>query len=185
MIHRSLTPATVEPVTLAEAKVVCAVDAIHREEDAHIEHLIRSARHYAQGDPALYGNRCAWRRRFSAQRLGLLAAQDSWFQLRIMPANRGDDGGLHAGRRGATEMDLADFYLEAEQGLFHITGAWPGRARPTGVAVTFTAGYAPAAVPPGSQGSHAVAGGALVREPRGGGGRHRVPCRGRARAQAL
>ena len=149
MIHRLLTPATVEPVTLAEAKVVCAVDADLTEEDAHIEHLIRSARHYVQGDLALYGNPLRLAQEGWLNGWGYWP-RDSWFQLRIMPATAVTMVAYTPVGGVLTEMDLADFYLEAEQGrLFHITGAWPGAVLgPTGVAVTFTAGYAPVDVPP-------------------------------------
>ena len=149
MIHRLLTPATVEPITLTEAKVVCAVDADLIEEDAHIEHLIRSARHYVQGDLALYGNPLRLAQESWLNGWGYWP-RDSWFQLRIMPATAVTMVAYTPVGGALTEMDLADFYLEAEQGrLFHSTGAWPTAVLgPTGVAVTFTAGYAPAAVPP-------------------------------------
>lgn len=61
MIHRLLTPATVEPVMPAEAKVACAVDVDLTEEDAHIEHLIlfgapfRAGRSGALRQPAASG----------------------------------------------------------------------------------------------------------------------------------
>ena len=149
MIHRLLTPATVEPVTLAEAKVVCAVDSDLTEENAHIEHLIRSARLFVQGDLGLYGNPVRLAQESWLNGWGYWP-RDSWFQLRVMPVTAVTFVSYMPDGQPLVYMDLDDFFLEAEQGrLFHITGAWPtvglGFA---GVSVSFTAGYAPADVSP-------------------------------------
>ncbi|MCO5214332.1 MAG: head-tail connector protein [Caldilinea sp.] len=153
MIHRLLTPATVEPVTLAEAKVVCAVDADLIEEDAHIEHLIRSARHYVQGDLALYGNPLRLAQESWLNGWGYWP-RDSWFQLRVFPVTAVTLITYMPVGEPPVEMDVADFYLDAEQGRLHrlpdaLPGGWPIVALGfAGVSVTFSAGYAPAGVPP-------------------------------------
>jgi len=153
VIHRLLTPATVEPVTLAEAKVVCAVDADLTEEDAHIEHLIRSARHYVQGDLALYGNPLRLAQEGWLNGWGYWPV-NAWFQLRVFPVTAVTLITYMPVGEPPVEMDIADFYLDAEQGRLHrrpdaLPGGWPIVALGfAGVSVTFSAGYAPAAVPP-------------------------------------
>ena len=98
------------------------------------------ARHYVQGDLALYGNPLRLAQEGWLNGLGLLAA-DSWFQLRIMPATAVTMVAYTPVGGTPVEMDLADFYLEAERAAFHshawrLAGAGTG---PTGVSVTFSA----------------------------------------------
>ena len=114
-----------------------------------IEHLIRSARHFVQGDLALYGNPLRLAQESWLNGWGYWP-RDSWFQLRVLPVvevtmvSYVPVGGVQV------EMDLAGFELDADNGRLHRKSeAWPDVSLGyVGVNVMFTAGFAPAAVYP-------------------------------------
>ena len=146
-----VAPAASEPISLAEAKVVCAVDGDITGEDAHISGLIRAARTYVQAKLALAGNplRLAvenWRTSCDYW------PRSAWLDFKVLPVVSVTSVAYQdaaAGTGEMTSMALDDFYLDAGNARLHAFSAWPTVGLgPRGVEVTFTAGYAPDASDP-------------------------------------
>jgi uncharacterized phiE125 gp8 family phage protein len=145
-----VTPAASEPITLAEAKVVCAVDGDITGEDTHITQLIQAARSFVQVRLAVAGNPL----RLAVETWRMARdywPRSAWLDFKVLPVVSVTGVAYQdaAGAGEMTSMVLDGFYLDAANARLHVLSAWPTVGLGLrGVEVTFTAGYVPDASDP-------------------------------------
>lgn len=143
MINYCESPAIEEPISLFDAKVVCAIDPDLIDEDTHIYRLIRAARLFVQNDLTAHGNPLLLARETWVNGWGYWP-RHSWVQLVKLPAVSVVSVAYHdANFDQMVEMDLGDFYLDPYQSrVLYTPGAWPLVSLGLmGLRATFTCGY--------------------------------------------